>query len=665
MFVCGVVSLSCLLSLPECFRREGAVEADVGSFVLRRSCSRPHSSEHAHEPPPRCTVAMSIANTSDPFGASSKPKVFDPDAPIARTAAASQFMSEYPPGSEPPTETTNGASEHAAATTNAPPPRVNAAARAKAALAASQAKAGFSTLAAAATSASEKSPPKPAAPRTKFVRPSKVAASADGADDIVIAVAKPRESVPAAAAAPAAAVPRPATSPKAASASSSTAPPASTASSDENPFGTKSKAVFDPDAPIAKTSAANQFMSEYPPGMENGTEEEQPVAAPKPKPVRKPLAKKPAAATPAAAASASASSIPDDVAASAAEDVPPPSSHKLSDSPPLKATPTSSSSLSASPMLDEFPPGEDGGGADEVFTGPLEARMVHKNWKARQQAYEEMKTVLIMLSEDDDESRKREVNRFEPFLKKMVNDVSVPALEAGLQAAAAWVDKASYDMGAAAHADELMSACLKKGYSGRPGTKQAADSIALLLIECGAADAVLAQLTAGTQNSVPKIASSCASLLVEALKGFGPAVLPFDKLQKALPKILAHTNGAVRKEATDLAVELYRWMGVIFTNHLKPFPSNHLKKKNSKPSSLLPNKASRGQRNLSGALLEVRLLVGRRARRGRVRLRLQERRMVPSILWLSSSLLISPPSSPKAGATKLSTRRSGRTKRRG
>ena len=173
------------------------------------------------------------------------------------------------------------------------------------------------------------------------------------------------------------------------------------------------------------------------------------------------------------------------------------------------------------------------------------------------------------MDSDDDEARKVAAEKFAPFIKKIVNDVSVPALESGLQAVQVWVDKASFDHGAKEHAEEIMVALLKKGYSGRPATKAAADAITMLLVECSGVESVMTHLIAGTQSNVPKIAQACANLLVQLLRDFGPGVLTFDKMQKALPKILAHVNNGVRKEAMDLAQELYRWMGAIFTNHLK------------------------------------------------------------------------------------------------
>jgi hypothetical protein len=500
----------------------------------------------------------------DPFGASKKRSVFDPDAPIAKTSAAASMMSEFPVGADPPAE-----SEPSAPASTSP--RKKFVPKAKKA---QEAEAGADSSAKPAES-------KVAAARAKFVRP-KPAAAADTEPEIFIAAPKPRPASAVSspeAAAPVAAAPTAATPAAAPAASAETAATAATAAPPvaspalarspsglaSDPFGVVSKSRFDPDAPIAKTSAASSMMSEFPP---DAAEDAAPAAKPAAKkpPARKPPpAKKPEPSTIAAsAAAAAASSNGDD-----ADAAPPASSRGLSNSPPLKPK-----AAPAMTNADEFPDGagENGaaGGADEVFSGPLETRLVHKNWKARVQAFDEMKGILEAVDADDDEARKAAADRFAPFLKKIVNDPSVPALESGLQAVAAWVDKASFDHGAPEAAEEIMAALLKKGFgSSRPATRAAADQLTLLLVECSAVESVMSVLIPGTQSNVPKIAQSCAALLVQALKDFGPGVMVFEKMQKALPKILAHINNGVRQEAMNLAVELYRWMGAIFTNHLK------------------------------------------------------------------------------------------------
>jgi len=453
--------------------------------------------------------------------------------------------------------------------------------------------------------------------------PATVVADPKSVDAAPVAAPTVSASAPTPADAPASA---PAPAPATVSVSAPTDPTPIASSSpleSSDPFGTSAKSqAFNEDAPLVRTSAASAMEEQWKRKLDmerDGANDKESSSAtrtpPKQKPTtRKPLIKKPpkpaaeskpaddsndvaaSASTSSASSSSSSASAYPAVADAGADDIPPPS-RSLPHSPPIKSGSSSSSSSSFS-MVDAFPPGAfpsgssssssgglgagDGSGivggsaVEETFSGPLESRLVHKNWKARVQAYEEMKSELEKIDMEDDSEeaeakRKETVDKFAPFLKKMCTDVSVPALEAALQAVAVWVDKASYDQGAPAAADDIMPALLKKGFSGRPGTKAAADNVSLLFIECGAGESVVNSLITGTANSVPKISSACAALLVTALRSFGPGVVSFEKLQKCLPKLLANTQAMVRKEAMELATELYRWMGNIFTAQLKSF----------------------------------------------------------------------------------------------
>ena len=47
--------------------------------------------------------------------------------------------------------------------------------------------------------------------------------------------------------------------------------------------------------------------------------------------------------------------------------------------------------------MDEMGPGQ---GTEETFTGPLTERLVHKSWKARSEAYQEL-AKIFRLAEDE------------------------------------------------------------------------------------------------------------------------------------------------------------------------------------------------------------------------------------------------------------------------
>lgn len=228
-------------------------------------------------------------DSADPFGTAAKAKVFDPDAPIARTAAAAQWADAFPPEHEQPEE------EQPASAPEQPKPRV----------------APKSPSKSAEDKADSVAEPKPKPARPRFVRPKMAAAKKEDDAEIFIAVAEPKGKAPTSAqeaeekeeeTKPSASVAAPsAPAPSAAPASSAAAlddlpvggarnkslssspfdnpdpfntgaaaPPAAAGGSvdlsSDDPFGAgKKKAPFDPDAPLVRTAAAS-MMSEYPEG---------------------------------------------------------------------------------------------------------------------------------------------------------------------------------------------------------------------------------------------------------------------------------------------------------------------------------------------------------------------------------------------------------------
>jgi hypothetical protein len=105
---------------------------------------------------------------------------------------------------------------------------------------------------------------------------------------------------------------------------------------------------------------------------------------------------------------------------------------------------------------------EDHGGT-EVDTRPLIERIVDKNWKTRQTAYENLKTVI---SEVDDEALFAE---FAPILAKMTSDAHPAALDTGLDTALSFVDLAPVGS-TKAFAERVASNVIDKAFGARPVT---------------------------------------------------------------------------------------------------------------------------------------------------------------------------------------------------
>jgi cytoskeleton-associated protein 5 len=104
----------------------------------------------------------------------------------------------------------------------------------------------------------------------------------------------------------------------------------------------------------------------------------------------------------------------------------------------------------------------------------------------------------------------------------------------------------------------------------------------LMLIEADAPEPVVESLTKGCSNKTPKISAVSISTLREALryalKGgdyavcslvatrlFGAKVIPIKPLMKEFPPWFENRDKAVRTEASQMVVEMYRWLGKALT----------------------------------------------------------------------------------------------------
>ncbi len=105
----------------------------------------------------------------------------------------------------------------------------------------------------------------------------------------------------------------------------------------------------------------------------------------------------------------------------------------------------------------------------------------------------------------------------------------------------------------------------------------------LLYVEVeGKADALLEDLLQGLSNKQPKIVAATLGALTALYHAYGVKIIEPKPPLKALPKVFGHADKNVRAEASNLAVELYRWlreaMKTTFWNDLKPVQQQDLEK---------------------------------------------------------------------------------------
>lgn len=83
-------------------------------------------------------------------------------------------------------------------------------------------------------------------------------------------------------------------------------------------------------------------------------------------------------------------------------------------------------------------------------------------------------------------------------------------------------------------------------------------------------------------NKQPKVIAASLAALTTIVHAYGIKIVDPKPVLKALPKVFAHADKNVRAEASNLAVELYRWlreaMKTLFWNELKPLQQQDLEK---------------------------------------------------------------------------------------
>ncbi|KAJ3104241.1 Microtubule-associated protein, microtubule dynamics during spindle orientation [Phlyctochytrium planicorne] len=228
---------------------------------------------------------------------------------------------------------------------------------------------------------------------------------------------------------------------------------------------------------------------------------------------------------------------------------------------------------------------------DEDFSSlPLAERIVHKSWKARQGAYEELTKTFKTLDPDAD----AEYRKYQEYLKKMVTDSNVAAQETGLNAMLAYVENAP---SGGKTRNVIVPLLVDKALgSTRASNKTKAVEIILMYIEVeNKADGVIEDILPGLDHKTPKNVVACITVMREAIRLFGTKVVGVKPILKHLPKIFDHKDKTIRNEGTALAVEMYRWLGAALMPSIGELKPVQLKELNDLFQSL-PEERAKAER---------------------------------------------------------------------
>ncbi|KAL7243803.1 hypothetical protein ACSBR1_016095 [Camellia fascicularis] len=186
---------------------------------------------------------------------------------------------------------------------------------------------------------------------------------------------------------------------------------------------------------------------------------------------------------------------------------------------------------------------------------PWEDRLMHKNWKVRNDANIDLSSVCDSITNPKD----HRLREFGPFFRKTVADSNAPVQEKALDALIAYLKAADADVGR--YAKEVCDAIVAKCLTGRPKTIEKSQMVFMLWVELEAVDAFLDAMEKAIKNKVAKAVVPAIDAMFQALSEFGSKILPPKRILKMLPELFDHQDQHVRASSKGLTLELCRWIG--------------------------------------------------------------------------------------------------------
>ncbi|KZF24872.1 ARM repeat-containing protein [Xylona heveae TC161] len=217
--------------------------------------------------------------------------------------------------------------------------------------------------------------------------------------------------------------------------------------------------------------------------------------------------------------------------------------------------------------------------AEDFKSLPLPDRFVHKLWKVRKEAYEDAAKEFEKTADESDPV-------FKPFLqdpslwKGAAGDTNVAAQQDGVAALCSFLQYGGTQACIKTRSLTITPIVEKGLAAARPAAKAKSLEALLLYIELDKPDPIIEELLPSLSHKQPKIIAATLSALTSIYHAYGCKTIDPKPVLKALPKAFAHADKNVRAEASNLTVELYRWlkeaMKAIFWGELKPVQQNDL-----------------------------------------------------------------------------------------
>ncbi|KAI2777629.1 ARM repeat-containing protein [Daldinia loculata] len=244
-------------------------------------------------------------------------------------------------------------------------------------------------------------------------------------------------------------------------------------------------------------------------------------------------------------------------------------------------------------------------GEPDYSSLPLTDRWVHKVWKVRKQAYEEA-AKQFEITPDEYDPAFRPFNQDPSLWKGAVADSNVAAQSDGIAAFCAFLKFGGKECCVRSRG-HVVTPIVEKGLvSTRPTTKASSVEALLLLIELDAAGPIVEDILPAVSAKQPKVIAAALAALTTIFHSYGCKIADPKPVLKILPKAFGHADKNVRAEATNLAVEFYRWlrdaMKPMFWGDLKPTQQSDLEAQFEKIKAEPPPKQERLLRTQQAAL---------------------------------------------------------------
>lgn len=212
---------------------------------------------------------------------------------------------------------------------------------------------------------------------------------------------------------------------------------------------------------------------------------------------------------------------------------------------------------------------------------PFPDRFAHKNWKVRKEGYEDAAKAFEKTTSEDDPFF-RQFLQDQGMWKGAVADSNVAAQQEGLAALCAFLKYGSTE-----HATKTRNVTIQpiseKGLNSmRAPIKQHSLEALMLYVEIDRAEPVIEGLLPTLASKQPKVVAANLAALTALYHAYGVKIIDPKPVLKALPKVFGHADKNVRAEASNVVVELYRWLREaikpLFWSELKPVQQADLEK---------------------------------------------------------------------------------------